>query len=139
MFYIFLIVMYVIFASFPIRFWLAVHRFGRLDAAIRSDAHMLALDFVTVVMAVMPVYWAVHSWFGFTVPGFNTTAEWQTCILAVFSTVGGVGLMLFNGVQRFEDGARAGMPEAALRWLATRQIITVAEISNTLSSRRIRA
>lgn len=123
------------FASFPVRFWLAVRRFGesRFKAAIWSDGHMFSLDVVSVFLAVQVLYWAAQDWFGLALPGLRASTSWQPGIFAVLSALACLTTIYINGRQRFDDATRAGMPEAALRWLATRQIITAAEVSAALT------
>ncbi|MCC8628525.1 hypothetical protein [Xanthomonas vesicatoria] len=126
-----LIVGYV---NFPLRFWLSVRKFGasRFNDALRSDAHMLCLDLVAVFFAFAACYWIAYDTLGIAIPGVKDLASWEAQIVAFVLTAACMALAFVNGRQRFLDATRAGMPEAALRWLATRQIIVASEVSAAL-------
>jgi|APThiThiocy_cv2_1041547.scaffolds.fasta_scaffold22873_3 hypothetical protein len=134
MLYVFALIFALIFASYPVRFWLAVNRMRRLDAAMRADPHMFAMDGVAVYLAAGVMYYAAHAWFGFTLPFLRIGAPWANELMAVLLSIACLVVIATNCRQRWNDAtrSRAGMPEAVLRWLATRQIITAAEVAGEL-------
>ncbi|ATS40445.1 MULTISPECIES: hypothetical protein [Xanthomonas] len=124
----------VVYVNFPLRFWLSVRKFGpsRFNDALRSDAHMLCLDVVAVFFAFAACYWIAYDTLGIAIAGVKDLASWEAQIVAFVLTAASMALAYVNGRQRFLDATRAGMPEAALRWLATRQIIAASEVSAAL-------
>ncbi|CEI19087.1 hypothetical protein ACWJKH_00165 (plasmid) [Xanthomonas axonopodis pv. cassiae] len=123
------------YVNFPVRFWLSVRKFGpsRFNNALRSDAHMFCLDVVAIFVGLAACYWIAYNTLGIAFPGTETVASWEADVLAFVSTAACMALAFVNGRQRFLDATRAGMPEAALRWLATRQIIVASEVSAALA------
>ncbi|MCE4300335.1 hypothetical protein M0411_17310 [Xanthomonas hortorum pv. vitians] len=123
------------YVNLPIRFWLSVRKFGssRFNKALRGDAHMFCLDIVAMFFALVALYWIAHDTLGVSIPGIKSLASWEAQIVAFALTATCIALAFVNGRQRFLDATRAGMPEAALRWLATRQIIVASEVSAALT------
>ncbi|MEQ7770331.1 hypothetical protein ABQ144_19905 [Xanthomonas hortorum pv. hederae] len=119
----------------PIRFWLSVRKFGinRFNDALRGDAHMFCLDIVATFFALSACYWIAYDTLGISIPGVKKLPDWEANVLAFVLTAAFIGLAFINGRERFLDATRAGMPEAALRWLATRQIIVASEVSAALT------
>ncbi|WDL17351.1 hypothetical protein [Xanthomonas campestris] len=123
------------YVNLPIRFWFSVRKFGssRFNEALRGDAHMFCLDIVAMFFALVAFYWIAHEALGVSIPGIKNLASWEAEIVAFVLTAACIALAFVNGRQRFLDATRAGMPEAALRWLATRQIIVASEVSAALT------
>ncbi len=119
------------YVNLPIRFWLSVRKFGssRFNEALRGDAHMFCLDIVAMFFALVALYWIAHDTLVVSIPRIKSLASWEAEIVAFALTATCIALAFVNGRQRFLDATRAGMPEAALRWLATRQIIVASEVS----------
>lgn len=93
---------------------------------------MLCLDVVAVFFAFAACYWIAYDTLGIAIAGVKDLASWEAQIVAFVLTAASMALAYVNGRQRFLDATRAGMPEAALRWLATRQIIAASEVSAAL-------
>ncbi|EGD20297.1 MULTISPECIES: hypothetical protein [Xanthomonas] len=119
----------------PIRFWLSVRNFGisRFNDALRGDAHMFCLDICGIFIALSALYWILYGTLGVSIPGVEKITDLEASIVAFVLTASFIGLAFINGRARFLDATRAGMPEAALRWLATRQIIVASEVSASLA------
>ncbi|MFC3279291.1 hypothetical protein [Xanthomonas fragariae] len=119
----------------PIRFWLSVRKFGitRFNDALRGDAHMFCLDICGIFTALCALYWILYDTLGISIPGIDKITDLEANIVAFVLTASFIGLAFINGRERFLDATRAGMPEAALRWLATRQIIVASEVSAALA------
>ncbi|RFF66796.1 hypothetical protein D0A40_12970 [Xanthomonas campestris pv. raphani] len=94
---------------------------------------MFCLDIVAMFFALVAFYWIAHETLGVSIPGIKNLASWEAEVVAFVLTAVCIALAFVNGRQRFLDATRAGMPEAALRWLATRQIIVASEVSAALT------
>ena len=57
--------------------------------------------------------------------------------MAVSCAVASLAIGYFNGRERFTNATHAGISEAALRFLATRQIITAAEVAQGMPNGRV--
>ena len=57
--------------------------------------------------------------------------------MAVSCAVASLAIGYFNGRERFTNATHAGIAEAALRFLATRQIITAAEVAHAMPNGRV--
>ncbi|CAD0353966.1 hypothetical protein [Xanthomonas hortorum] len=119
----------------PIRFWLSVRKFGiaRFNDALRGDAHMFCLDICGISIALPALYWILYDTLGISIPSVEKITDLEANIVAFVLTASFIGLAFINGRERFLDATRAGMPEAALRWLAIRQIIVASEVSAALA------
>ncbi|EKN6008512.1 hypothetical protein DVQ89_22605 [Yersinia enterocolitica] len=114
-----------------VKFWLAVRKFGKWKETISREHHQFAIDATSIFAAPMIVYWAARDWFGFSLPFIHKapTESWECQLMAVLSACICLTLGYFNGRNRFLNGTDAGIAEAALRYLITRQIITAAEVA----------
>ncbi|UQQ17151.1 hypothetical protein [Xanthomonas arboricola] len=100
---------------------------------MRGDAHMFCLDICGIFIALSVLYWILYDTLGISIPGADKITDVEANIVAFVLTASFIGLAFINGRERFLDATRAGMPEAALRWLATRQIIVASEVSAALA------
>ncbi len=127
------------YSQLVVSFWLSVRKFGKWNETIGREHHMFAMDGVSLFAALMVVYWAAHDWFGFSLPLFQKApaASWECMFMAVSCAVASLAIGYFNGRERFTNATHAGIAEAALRFLATRQIITAAEVARAMPNGRI--
>lgn len=127
------------YAQMVINFWIAVRKFDKWKETIGREHHLFAMDGVSLFAALMVVYWAAHDWFGFSLPLFQKAPaeSWECMLMALFCAVGCLSIGYFNGRERFNNPTLAGIDEAALRFLAARQIITAAEVAQAMSNGQI--
>lgn len=127
------------YSQLVVKFWLTVRKFGKWNETIGREHHMFAMDSVSLFTALMVVYWAAHDWFGFSLPLFPKApmASWECTLLAISCAVASLTIGYFNGRERFTKATHAGIAESALRFLATRQIITAAEVAQAMSNSQV--
>lgn len=114
-----------------VRFWYWVRRFGYVGEVISRAPNMFALDGVSLLMAVLSVYWSLQGWFGFTLPFLQAgpMADWQVTFMAIVTSGACCLLAYFNAGSRFVHPNMAGMREAALRVLVTLRILDAIELA----------
>lgn len=122
------------YASMVIGFWLAVRNFGKLHIAYRRESQVFIFDAIGVAWALMVPFWAAYDLLGLRLPFMppEAFASWQCVLNAVVAAVAAVAMGYFNGRERFTSPTHAGLAESAMRFLATRQIITAAEVAHVL-------
>lgn len=130
MFYILTLVPVAMLALAIIRFWGCLRRLGLAHEVFRRAPNMFALDAVTLFLAAMVGYWAMHSWVGFMLPVFQKEpmAEWETIFMAMLCCFSSLAVGYFNSGDRFNNHTVAGMRESALRTLAALRILDAAEL-----------
>ena len=126
----------VFYAQMVFRFWLAVHRQAASSFLQATHTDQFTFDIIGLGFGAGAFFWWAYDGLNFTFPviGRDAFASWECTLYAVCFMCASLVVGYFNGRERFTNPTHAGIDEAALRWCATRYLITAAEMAHKLKT-----
>lgn len=109
--------------------WKGLSRLGFAGEVIGREPNMLPLDVVSVFLASMVGYLALHAWSGYELAFFGPLPQdsFGTSTLATICCLASMAVTAVNSGDRFTVPTVAGLRESGIRTLLTLRIIGRAE------------